>query len=215
MAGTDDAKRPSAAPAGTITIRDAVRSDAAWLGRLHAESLPHAFLPTLGPRFMERLYVALIADPGGVVLVAEVDGMRVGMVSGVASVPAFYRRFFRRHGFRAALAAGTRLLRPSVLRRMRETSHYPDMTRKYPDAEVLTWNVVPEGRAKGLGSPLLKAVVEGLCRKGATEVKAFLYADNVAVTTVLKRTGWEYIGPIMVHDGGVPSSLWVISCHSS
>ena len=197
-----------------ITIRAAVDSDADWLGRLHSDALPEAFLPTLGSRFMRRLYLAMIRDPGGVVLVAEQEGRRVGMASGVASVPAFYRRFYRRHGVRAALAVGPRLFRPSVIKRMRETASYPDATTTYPDAEFLTWNVVPEGRGKGLGEILSHAMVDGLCGKGATEVKAFAYADNEALNRVFTRTGWERRGLIHLHEGGRASTLWVISCPS-
>lgn len=204
---------PAKGSAG-ISIRNAVPGDAGWLGRLHAGSLPEAFLPTLGPRFMTLLYRAMIVDPGGVVLVAEHEGRRVGMASGVSSVPAFYRRFFRRHGVRAALAIGPRLLRPKVLRRIRETARYPHATATYPDAEFLTWNVVPEGRGKGLGELLSHAMVEGLCAKGATEVKAFAYADNEALNRVFLRTGWERRGRITMHEGGRGSTLWVIACPS-
>jgi len=86
-------------------VRPARAGDAAAMARLHAEELPDAFLPTLGHRFLTRLYRALVADPQAVALVAEtVDGV-VGFAAGVASVGGFYRRFARRHGLSAALAA--------------------------------------------------------------------------------------------------------------
>lgn len=212
---SEAAKNDATTQASKIIIRTAVPSDAAWLARLHTEALPNAFLPTLGPRFMRRLYLGLIDDPGGVILVAEQDGKRVGMATGVASVPRFYRRFFRRHGIQAAFAAGTRIIRPSVIRRARETSRYPKMTTAYPDAEFLTWNVEPEGRGKGLGVRLSHAMVEGLCAKGASEVKAFAYADNETLNHVFTKTGWERGGLINLHSGGGPSTLWVIRCPSS
>ncbi|MGH2785756.1 MAG: GNAT family N-acetyltransferase [Actinomycetota bacterium] len=204
----------SSARQATITIRVGERGDAGWLAALHTQSLPNAFLPTLGPAFMRRLYLALVKDPGGVVLVAEKDGRRVGMASGVASVPAFYKRFVWRHGLRAALAAGTRLLRPGVLRRLRESVSYPSMTSGYPDAEFLTWNVEPDGRGQGLGVRLSHEMVARLCAQGATQVKAFAYADNETLNHVFTKTGWERRGRITMHADGRESTLWVISCPS-
>src|SRR4029450_6518603 len=83
---------------GPAVVRPATPADAAAMARLHADGMPEAFLPTLGPRVLARLYRALATDPEAVALVAEgVDGV-VGFAAGVTSVGGFYRRFARGHG---------------------------------------------------------------------------------------------------------------------
>ncbi|HYN18173.1 MAG TPA: glycosyltransferase family 4 protein, partial [Actinomycetes bacterium] len=70
LLGDPNAARPGPAPE-LVVIRPAKAADAAAMARLHAEGMPDAFLPTLGRRFLGRLYRALAADPEAVALVAE------------------------------------------------------------------------------------------------------------------------------------------------
>lgn len=198
---------------GEIFLRPANVTDIAWLSRLHAETLPKAFLPQLGDRFLRRLYKAMIADPVGVVIVAEQGDRRVGFATGVASVSAFYRRFFRRHAVQAAFAAGPRLLKPSVLRHVRETARYPDGAREFPEAEFITWGIEKVARRRGLGTMLSEAMVSELGKRGAEEVKGVAFADNEPLNQLFNKTGWEIRGVLAVHDGKL-SNVWVKRCPS-
>jgi glycosyltransferase involved in cell wall biosynthesis/ribosomal protein S18 acetylase RimI-like enzyme len=201
-----------------VVVRPARAGDAAAMARLHAEELPDAFLPTLGHRFLTRLYRALVADPQAVALVAEtVDGV-VGFAAGVASVGGFYRRFARRHGLSAALAAAPRLARPRVLRRLLETVRYPERATgqpaPLPDAELLSIAVAPTCRTGGTGRALADGVLQGLAERGAAEIKVVVGAANGGANRFYERVGFRPAGQLSVHQG-TPSNVWIRSCHSS
>jgi glycosyltransferase involved in cell wall biosynthesis/ribosomal protein S18 acetylase RimI-like enzyme len=204
--------------AGRMTIRPAGASDAAAMARLHADGMPDAFLPALGHGFLTRLYRALAADPRAVALVAVGGGEVVGMAAGVASVGDFYRRFARRHGAAAALAAAPRLLRPGVLRRLLETVRYPALSAAelgpLPDAELLSIAVDPASRTGGTGRALADGVLLGLAERGAGEIKVVVGAANEGANRFYARVGFHAAGQLSVHQG-TTSNVWIRPCHLS
>jgi glycosyltransferase involved in cell wall biosynthesis/ribosomal protein S18 acetylase RimI-like enzyme len=205
------------AAAGLVVIRPATGADAAAMARLHADGMPEAFLPTLGPRFLARLYRALAADPDAVALVAEgVDGV-VGFAAGVPSVGGFYRRFARGHGPAAALAAAPRLVRPTVARRLLETVRYPaagNGNGPLPDAELLSIAVAPGWRAGGTGRALADGVLDGLAGRGVDDIKVVVGAANQGANRFYAKVGFREAGQLTVHQG-TPSNVWIRSCRSS
>jgi len=215
-------RRLTGAPAdpGPVVVRPARVGDAAAMARLHADGMPDAFLPTLGPRFLARLYRALATDPEAVALVAEgVDGV-VGFAAGVPSVGGFYRRFARGHGPVAALAAAPRLVRPSVARRLLETVRYPaqeangDGNGRLPDAELLSIAVAPGFRAGGTGRALADGVLSGLAGRGVDDIKVVVGAANQGANRFYAKVGFSPAGHLTVHQG-TPSNVWIRSCRSS
>jgi glycosyltransferase involved in cell wall biosynthesis/ribosomal protein S18 acetylase RimI-like enzyme len=183
-------------------VRLARRSDIPALVRLHRETVPTAFLPTLGDRFMRVLYRALLKDPGGVAAVVEDgDGRVVALASGAISVPAFYRRFFRRHGVAAALSAAPRLIRPWVLKRAFETARFPKSAERFPEAEIFVWGVDRSVRARGLGIMVLDEATREMGRRGVSEARGIVYAENDRARKVLIDSGWRIVGEVSVHDG--------------
>jgi glycosyltransferase involved in cell wall biosynthesis/ribosomal protein S18 acetylase RimI-like enzyme len=203
---------------GLVVVRPATTADAAAMARLHADGMPDAFLPTLGPRFLARLYRAVATDPEGVALVAEgVDGV-VGFAAGVASVGGFYRRFARGHGPAAALAAAPHLVRPSVARRLLETVRYPSNgspgNGRLPDAELLSIAVAPGHRAGGTGRALADGVLAGLAGRGVDDIKVVVGAANKGANRFYAKVGFTEAGQLTVHQG-TPSNVWIRSCRSS
>jgi glycosyltransferase involved in cell wall biosynthesis/ribosomal protein S18 acetylase RimI-like enzyme len=205
--------RPPGSARGAARIRRATPPDAPLLARLHRESMPTAFLPALGEGFLRELYRAIATEPGGAAFVAEDGPHVIGFVAGASSVREFYGRFYRRHGLRAGIAAAPRLLRPSVLRRFRETVSYPARSADLPDAELLSIAVDDRSREKGLGRRLARALLDDLARRGVEEVKVVVDASNVAANGLYEAVGFRHAREIAVHDG-VVSNIWVASCRS-
>jgi glycosyltransferase involved in cell wall biosynthesis len=209
---------PRAPVPDLLVIRPATAVDAAAMARLHADGMPDAFLPTLGQRFLARLYRALVTDPEAVALVAEgVDGV-VGFAAGVTSVGGFYRRFARGHGPAAALAAAPRLVRPGVARRLLETVRYPAAevagNGHLPDAELLSIAVAPAFRAGGTGRALADGVLAGLAGRGVDDIKVVVGAANQGANRFYAKVGFTEAGQLTVHQG-TPSNVWIRSCRSS
>jgi glycosyltransferase involved in cell wall biosynthesis/ribosomal protein S18 acetylase RimI-like enzyme len=206
---------------GLVVVRPATTADAAAMARLHADGMPDAFLPTLGPRFLARLYRALATDPDAVALVAEATDGVVGFAAGVVSVGGFYRRFARGHGPAAALAAAPRLVRPSVARRLLETVRYPAQAPaggngdgRLPDAELLSIAVAPAFRAGGTGRALADGVLAGLAGRGVDQVKVVVGAANQGANRFYAKVGFAEAGRLTVHQG-TPSNVWIRPCPSS
>lgn len=195
-------------------LRRARHTDAAALAFLHRRTLPGAFLPVLGEGFLRELYRALIEDPEAVALVAERDGRVVGLATGARSVRRLYRRFYRRHGLRAAIAAGPKLVRPEVLRRVRETAAYPIVSNGLTEAELLSICVEPAARERGMGRRLAEEVIRNLGELGAREVKVVVDAANEGGNRFYQAVGFRLERTLAVHDG-TTSNVWVIECRSS
>ncbi|MGH2595280.1 MAG: GNAT family N-acetyltransferase [Actinomycetota bacterium] len=210
LAGAD---RLDASSRGDVRVRPARMTDAASFARLHRESMPTAFLPTLGDRFLRRLYRTMVLDPEAVTLVADEGGRVVGFAAGVPSTGAFYRRFARRDGLMAGLAAAPRLVRPSVLRRVIETARYPSSMDGVPDAELLSIAVESVRRSNGVGSALVDGIARGLAARNVEAFKVVVGADNDGANRFYDRMGFTSGGRIDVHDG-VPSNVWVMTCPS-
>jgi glycosyltransferase involved in cell wall biosynthesis/ribosomal protein S18 acetylase RimI-like enzyme len=195
-------------------VRPARPVDAASMARLHREGLPDSFLPRLGDRFVRRLYRALSSDDDAVALVAvDGDDEVVGFAAGAVSVSGFYRRFRRRHGIAAGLAAGPRLLRRDVLRGLRETASYPDRTAAGPDAELLSIAVAADRGSHGVGRALARGVIEGLAGRGAEEVRVVVAASNERANRFYADIGFRPAGQLAVHDG-VSSNVLTVRCRS-
>jgi glycosyltransferase involved in cell wall biosynthesis/ribosomal protein S18 acetylase RimI-like enzyme len=196
-------------------VRRMRRGDAGGVARLHRESMPGAFLPSLGDGFLRQLYRALAADREATAHVAEADGRVVGFAAGVGSVPRFYRRFLFRRGVLAAGMAIPSLVRPSVLRRARETAAYPSGTSSVAgtEAELLAIAVDETHRGSGLGSELASRVLDDLYAEGADRVRVVVGADNEGANRLYERLGFAHEAKINVHEG-ITSNLWVSTCPS-
>jgi glycosyltransferase involved in cell wall biosynthesis/ribosomal protein S18 acetylase RimI-like enzyme len=196
-----------------VRIRSATRQDTPAMARLHREGLPNAFLPLLGDRFLRLMYRAMVADAAAITLVAENGRGVVGFAAGAASVEDFYRRFRRRHGISAAVAAAPRLLSSRIRRRLRETADYTDRTEGLPDAELLAIAVDPAHASRGIGRALAGGVLDGLAERGADEVRVTVAASNSRANRFYEWLGFRLVRRIAVHDG-VPSNVLVIRWRS-
>jgi len=198
----------------SVRIRQGEVGDAAALARIHRDALPTAFLSSLGHRFLRRLYVALAADPHSEVSVAEDGDGIVGFATGVLSVRDFYRRFFLRHGIAAGLAAAPYLLRPGIIKKLRETGAYPDTSRALPDSELLSIAVAERSQAQGIGRKLAQRILDRLSERGVGEIKVVVGAENEGANRFYERMGFQHRASLFVHDG-TPSNVLVFQCHSS
>lgn len=184
-----------------LTFRRATTADVPLLAHHHVQMHPTAFMPRLGEGFMRVLYKAFVTDEDAVAWIAEQDGSTIAFATGALSVDDFYRRFFKRHGIRAAVAAGHRLFRPSFLKRVVETARYPVNMKGFPEPEFLTLGVLPGVRSRGLGGLLGNVILEELGDLGADAVRGTVASDNAPMLNMMTRSGWEPVGEFSVHDG--------------
>jgi glycosyltransferase involved in cell wall biosynthesis/ribosomal protein S18 acetylase RimI-like enzyme len=198
----------------TLRVRPALLSDVATLAMLHREALPDSFLPSLGDRFLRRLYRALVTDAEAVVIVAEDGPGVIGMASGVPSVRGFYRRFYLRHGVPAALVAAPKLFRRGAFHGARETASYPAAARALPEAELLAIAVAADRRGGGVGRQLAAQLLDRLAERGVDEIKVVVASDNEGASRFYSQLGFRPLTEMHIHEGRA-SDVLVFTCHSS
>ena len=208
------AGRLDGAAEGPVRIRAARVTDAAQIARLHRGSMPTAFLPTLGDRFLRRLYRAMVLDPDAVALVADEGGRVTGFAAAVPSVGSFYRRFARRDGIAAAVAAAPHAGSP--------VGGAPrDRDREVPGARRTgsprrsccrsPWTVRAVPPAWGARS---RPRSPSGCRPRACSRSRRSSAPTTpARTASTSATASSSAGRTTVHDG-VASNVWVKTCPS-
>lgn len=199
-----------------MTIRSGGAADTRRAAQLHASSITEGFLPRLGPRFLERLYRCVVNDEHSFLLVAEDpeagehdQGHIVGMIVGTEDVHALYRRFLRRDGLFAALAAAPRVLRNvgAVLETLRYGS---STTTDLPTAELLAIAVDDRARGKGLGRELVDALNAEFTRRGTASSKVVVGAANDTALHLYRGCGYRDAMSMEVHRN-VPSQVLVWS----
>lgn len=193
-----------------VTVRAATAAEAAVAARLHASRITEGFLPTLGPAFLTRLYRRTVLDPHSFLLVAEQDGVVVGMTACTEAVGALYRNFLVRDGITATLRALPRVLRS--LGRVVETLRYPggEEGADLPSAEVLAVAVDGAAAGRGIGRLLVEAAVAEFARRRVPAVKVVAGADNDAALGLYRATGFVDAARFEVH-AGTPSIALVRS----
>jgi glycosyltransferase involved in cell wall biosynthesis/ribosomal protein S18 acetylase RimI-like enzyme len=194
-----------------VNLRRARRHDVPHITRLHRTEIATGFLSSLGDGFLNQIYLALVHDPGAVVIVAEEAGRVIGFAAGVPSVRGFYRRFLLRRGIQTALIIAPLLTRRGIARRMWETATYPTGTTPLPDAELLSIATTKDHHGRGIGKALARDVITGLREAGAEDVKIVVGADNTPANNFYARMGLRHHATLSVHHG-TPSNVWVAQC---
>lgn len=197
-----------------MKIRAAVEADATRLAELHASRISEGFLPTLGPRFLRRLYRRIVRSAGAFAYVAEPErasGEVLGFAAAALDLRALYKDFVLHDGIPAAIAAAPRLA--SSWRRVLETLRYPDAVPGLPAAEILAVAVDPVASGHGLGSRLVDATTTELARRGVQTAKVVTTTDNAAALKMYERSGFTRQTRTEVH-GGTTSEVLVWSSSS-
>ncbi|HXF61380.1 MAG TPA: GNAT family N-acetyltransferase, partial [Caldilineaceae bacterium] len=145
---------------------------AAAAARLHIESQPGAFLPSLGPGVLAALYRTLPATTVGFgfVAVAPAEHPPASPVVGFISATSSVGRLFVEVGGALLPPLLARLARrPALIGRSLQTLLYPLLTGDAHDktpspveggsAELLSIMVEPAWRGQGIGGQLLDALV--------------------------------------------------------
>lgn len=157
-----------------LSIRVTKNGDLSHLCSLHKESFPNFFLTSLGPRFLRLLYAGFANEPKGVCIVAEEDGVIVGVAAGTTAPEMFFGRLLRRQGWRFALAAIPGLLRnPGFVARkcFGAVFYRGEQPTGLANAGLLSsLAVAPACGGQGIGQQLVHAFAEEARRQGCSAI---------------------------------------------
>lgn len=186
-------------------IRLGTQRDAATSSLLHSSRITEGFLPTLGPRFLGRLYRRIALDRDSFLMVAEKDGEIIAMAACTGDLGHLYRVFILRDGLIAAASALLPILRS--LPRVLETLKYPSQggselaKTPLPRAEVLAVAVREGSSGLGVGRQIMVAVIAEFTRRGTESFKVITNSDNTAALALYRSVGFRDTATLEVHEG--------------
>jgi ribosomal protein S18 acetylase RimI-like enzyme len=188
--------------------RPAKLADARAVAALHRELVHEGFLPSLGPRPLQRLYRHVVQSSNAFVLVSDDEDAVIGFVAVAEDTRRLYREFLIRHGITAALVAAPRVLRAP--RKVWETVRYGNRADNtgLPPAEILAVAVAERGRGTGIAPSLVTAALDELRRRGIGAVRVVTAADNARSLRLYERAGFRWRRRTEVHRG-VPQEVLV------
>jgi ribosomal protein S18 acetylase RimI-like enzyme len=177
-----------------VTIDQATARDTPALAALHAGALPDDFLPSLGARFLERVYYpATFESPHGVHLVARADQGAIGFVTIAHKTSAFTSDVLRGRLLqlaRCAIVAASR--RPAHLLKSAEVLWSVITARPDPiEGEIVLIAVSADARGRGVGKALVDAALGYLRRHGVSQCRTKTLEANGAVIGMYERLGWH------------------------
>lgn len=145
-------------------VREARTEDVDAVVGIHLLSFPGFFLTFLGADFLCLLYLEILKDKEGILLVADQAGAPGGFVAGVTRQSGFYGRLLRKRKWRfAAAAAGALLRRPSIAARLLRALKRPkEASEASAEACLMSIAVAPQAAGRGLGAALVRAFCDEL-----------------------------------------------------
>jgi ribosomal protein S18 acetylase RimI-like enzyme len=162
-------------------VRAALIADVPRIVGVHESAFPGFLLTSLGRPFLSAMYRGFVAEPGGILLVAEQPDSRiVGLLAGTSLPAHFFRTLRRRHGFAMGIGAIPGLLRHPVRvgeRLWAAVRYRGDRPASLPGYWLLSSLGIAAGHSgSGIGAALTGEFCERARREGAPGV--YLLTDQ-------------------------------------
>jgi hypothetical protein len=179
--------------------------------RLHTAAMGRSLWARLGPRFLRRIYSALLQHPDFLGWVYVDEGRVRGFIAGTADGPRMMRDTFARHAPGLALATTRGCLRhPTTALPLAETFRYHALSRSEEGPEVKAESMFcsfePGLRGKKISGLINKVLFDELAARGHAHVKITTEEDNAGAVRQLTSWGFERAGSFRFY--GKPMLTW-------
>jgi ribosomal protein S18 acetylase RimI-like enzyme len=188
-----------------LAVREGNNEDVAGAAEMHRLQITEGFLPTLGTRFLKRLYGRIVRSRYAFLIVAHDDAHGVvGFVAGTTDTSRLYRQFLVRDGLIVTVTSGARLARslPQVL----ETLRY-GRDGSSAEPELLALAVDEAWRRRRVGTALVEEFLRRATASGASTARVVVGAGNAAAIALYRRAGFEPASDLEVHRGSASRVL--------
>ena len=181
-------------------IRPLQQDDLRDLGALYQEGIPHAVFCTLGSRFIEAFFGAMInrSDVCGLAAV-DPEGKVLGVIIGTVDRSEAYKAVLRQRRWKLVAAAGARLFSHTVVLWVLRGLFSRLLSRaeaiQMPDAELLLIAVRPSWRGTKLAYRLVDHMEEWFQHAGFSgDYSIFTEADNKRANRFYEKLGARLMG---------------------
>jgi ribosomal protein S18 acetylase RimI-like enzyme len=209
---------------GHSVVRTLHADEVDVLVALHRDALGHGFLIQLGPRFLRAYESTFLDSPHGVALVATVEDVPVGVLTGMLNRRAHVRWALRHRGMRLVVLGLAGLLgRPRLALRFARTrlSRYaaawwrhrsPTESPRTPGTDLAVLShvaVLPGARGWGTGRQLVEAFVASAAEGGASQLRLETRREEEGAGGFYDRLGWRRSGVHTTPDGA-QMEVWAL-----
>lgn len=196
-------------------LRTAEAADIKSIVSVHIISFPGFFLTFLGPQFLKELYLGIMNDNYGILLVAEKEGDTVGFVAGSVAPNGFYRRLLQKRWWRFALPViSAALKKPSVIQRFLRVAKNVFFTNGQShesSALLMSIAVLPKIQRSGAGGLLVKAFCTACEKQGVSIVSLTTDKfENDSVNLFYRTHGFSMAKEITTDENRVMNKYVVI-----
>jgi ribosomal protein S18 acetylase RimI-like enzyme len=178
-----------------LVTPDVIRmDDLPVVARIHYESLPEDFLPSLGLDFLEAAYYpAAIQSQNAVTYVIRIDDVPAGFVTVAHDSDRFTKDVLKGHYLMIGGYALRAVLRdPSYSVRSAQVFRAALLSKPDPiKGEIVFIAVDKNQRGQGLGVGLVTCAIEYLQHKGVDQCRTKTLASNANVIRMYEKLGWR------------------------
>jgi len=182
----------------SVNIRPIELKDCPVVAQMHNQYIPAGTLNILGDQFVELIFRTLVDSPFGFCLIAKEGQKIIGFVAGTANMKGFYRTFFSRYPFKAPFLIFKKLINVAVLMKVLRLAIYPWKFPDLPDAEGLSFVVLPQYRKTGLTFLLLQKKVDAFRAKGADRVRMGIHSSLLDSQRFFEKVGVKFRGEVFL-----------------
>jgi ribosomal protein S18 acetylase RimI-like enzyme len=177
-----------------VVLKEAQANLIPSIGRIHHDTLPDDFLPSLGLDFLEQIYYpAAIASKNGITLVALVGREPIGFVT-VAHHSRNFTRDILRGNLLAILKYSLRMIIRDVRYLIKNIQVFWSAVITKPDpikGEIVFIAVDQDYHGQGIGKKLVYAALDYLSLKGSHLCRTKTLAENDGVIKMYEAMGWH------------------------
>jgi ribosomal protein S18 acetylase RimI-like enzyme len=171
---------------------------------IHLTAFTSFFLTSLGPAFLGELYMAILADPDGISLVATQHNKPCGFAFGTSQPAGFYRRLIRQRWWRFGLAAvGPTLRKPSIAPRLLRAFTMTQQTSTANNTGILmSIAVAPRLQTCGAGQKLVNAFLQTAAQRQISQINLTTDTiNNEAVNRFYQKQGFQLARTFVTPEG--------------
>jgi len=182
-----------------VEIRPLSNEHIAEVTKLHIQGIT-GFISSLGEKFTQYIYQAILESDHAFGFVAICDGDIVGFVACAQNLSQVYKSIIRRHSFGLACLLLPKMFRPTNIRDAIEVLLYPKRRASagLPSAEMLAITLAEQSRGMGIGRKLVDLSLEEFRNRGIEKVKV-LVGEEIAANGFYEHLGFQLVDQYWHH----------------
>lgn len=194
-----------------MNIVKAEKQNSAQVAQLHIQGINTGFISSLGQKFVQALYDAIIDSEQSFLVVAEEAGHVVAFIAVSSNLSGLYRHVALKNGIKFAFILASKMMSLVTIKKVIANIFYPSKMKKagLPDAELLAIVVAPEYRGRGIAKQLINKCFDECKLAEIEEIKVLVAADNESANKTYIKSGFNFKAAIDSH--GVKSNVYVKS----